>query len=64
MPVGNLMCVVRFLFTNFLGEVERHTLYRRVSSGREGIKVRDELVSLGASADTSVFITECRLIEL
>lgn len=64
MPVGNLMCIVCYTITTHEGVVSYHSWYRRVGSGREGILLRDRIVSLGPKQDHRVFVLSCRLIEL
>jgi hypothetical protein len=59
-----MVFVVKFLYTTAHGLVEPHTWYKRVSSGREGIALRDRLVSLGTRADDRVLVTECKFFPL
>lgn len=64
MPVGNLLCVVRYLFTCADGTVEPHMWCRRVPSGAEGVKLRNDIVSNGRGADDRVIITGCKFVTL
>ena len=64
MPIGDMIFVVRFLFTTIHGAVEPHVWCKRVKSGREGIELRDRIVSMGARADDRVVVTECRFFPI
>lgn len=64
MPTGHMIFVVKFLFTTARGVVEPHTWFKRVKSGREGIELRDRLVSTGTRADDRVVVTECRFFPI
>lgn len=64
MPIGDMIFVVRFLFTNIHGVVEPHVWCKRVKSGREGIELRDRIVSTGTRADDRVVVTECRFFPI
>lgn len=64
MPIGDMIFVVRFLFTTIHGVVESHVWCKRVKTGREGIELRDRIVSMGARADDRVVVTECRFFPL
>ena len=46
------------------GVVESHVWCKRVNTGREGIELRDRIVSMGARADDRVVVTECRFFPL
>ena len=64
MPVGNLMCVVRYLLQAADGRFYEHLWFKRVSSGREGVALRDRIVSNGKGPDDRVMVTGCRFIAL
>lgn len=64
MPTGDLLCIIHYLFVSFTGETEAHTCYKRVSSGREGIALRDQIVSAGDGVDDRVFVTDCKFVAL
>lgn len=64
MPIGDMIFVVRFLFTNIHGVVEPHVWCKRVKTGREGIELRDRIVSSGPRADDRVVVTECRFLPI
>ena len=64
MPIGDMIFVVRYLFTTIHGGVESHVWCKRVKTGREGIELRDRIVSTGTRADDRVVVTECRFFPL
>ena len=64
MPIGDMIFVVKFLYTTAQGVVESHVWCKRVKTGREGIELRDRIVSTGTRADDRVVVTECRFFPL
>ena len=64
MPIGDMIFVVRYLFTTIHGGVESHVWCKRVKTGREGIELRDRIVSTGTRADDRVVVTECRFFPI
>ena len=64
MPTGHMIFVVRYLFTTIHGVVESHVWCKRVKTGREGIELRDRIVSTGTRADDRGVVTECRFFPL
>lgn len=64
MPIGDMIFVVRYLLTNTHGVREMHMWCKRVKTGREGIELRDRIVSKGPRADDRIVITECRFFPL
>ena len=64
MPIGDMIFVVRFLYTDAFGVTAPHAWYRRVKTGRDGIELRDRIVSTGTRADDRVVVTECKFYPL
>lgn len=58
MPVGDLIFVCRYQLTDPYGVTYPHRYCKRVSSGREGIALRDSIVNNGGSHER-VWVDSC-----
>ena len=64
MPIGDMIFIVKYQYTDVTGVTHANAWYKRVSTGREGIELRDRIVSNGTRADDSIVVTECKCIPL
>lgn len=55
MPVGDLLCVVRYESTDAKGRVHSHQAYKRVRSGHEGVALRNSIVG----SAPRIFVVSC-----
>ena len=64
MPQGDMVFIVKYQYIDAFGATTLNTWFKRVSTGREGIELRDRIVSTGTRADDRVVVTECKCIPL
>jgi len=61
---SDMVFIVKYQQRNPYGEIESHMWCKRVSTGREGIELRNHIVSDGPRVDDRIVVTECRCIPL